>query len=117
MSGGRIECRKGDPCRFTVAVSSGIAADYTRARFQVRREWSEEADALIAVDETSGITIRHAENEIDIHIGATLTDALPVLRQPLAVAAQLRLYHTTDADDRMSFPIPFLLLPDVIDDD
>ncbi len=117
MSSRRIKCRKGDPCRFVVAVSTGIDVKYSRAKFQVRDDWDETLTELLAVDETSGITITAGTpGQVEVFIGATLTDALPVLRQSREVAAQLRLYNPDDGDDRVSWPIPFLLLPEVIVD-
>ncbi len=109
-----VRCRKGDPCTFEARVSTGIDARYTRARFVVRDAWDESQPVLLAADEASGITIDHAESRVLVVIGATRTDALPALRQPRQVAAQLRLESGTDSDDRVSFAIPFELLPEVI---
>lgn len=116
MSAGVIKCRKGDPCRFSVRVRGGIGTQYTRARFQARDAWDESLPALLHVDQDTGVQIDHGEGVVTVAIGATLTDALPMLRQPREVAAQLRLYNPLDADDRVSFPIPFRLLPDAIAD-
>ncbi len=111
-----IKCRKGDPCRFTVRVRGGIGAQYTLARFQVRDAWDESLPALLSADQDSGVQIDHGAGVVRISIGATLTDALPILRQPRDVAAQLRLYNPADPDDRVSFAIPFRLRPDGIVD-
>lgn len=117
MSDRRIKCRKGDPCRFQVGISTGIDAAFTRAKFQVRDGWDETLPTLLAVDETNGITITPGTpGTVDVVIGASATEGLPVLRQSREAAAQLRLYHGTDADQTFSFPIPFLLLPEVIVD-
>jgi len=117
MSRGVIDCRKGDPCGFIVRVRSGIDGRYVRARFQVRAAWDETLPALLAVDSESGAIVISSgmPGEVAVQIGATLTDQLPRMTQPREVAAQLRLY-AADADDRMSFAIPFQLLPDVIND-
>lgn len=112
-----VKCRKGDPCRFRVSVTSGIDAKYTRAKFQVRDAWDETLPTRLAVDETTGITITPGTpGVVQVLIGATSTDALPVLRQAREVAAQLRLYNPIDPDDCISWPIPFRLQPDVIVD-
>lgn len=114
---GRIRCRKGDPFRFVATVRDGIDARYTRARFQAREDWDESLPLLLAADETNGITIDHIASTISVVIGATRTTALNVVRQPRAIAAQLRLYNPDDADDCMSFAIPVEILPEVIVDD
>jgi hypothetical protein len=111
-----IKCRKGDPCSFNVHVTTGLSTDYTRAKFQVRDAWDEEAAALIAVDESAGIAFDYDNDIITVSIGATLTDSLPVLNKAREVAAQLRLYNAADTNDRISWPIPFMLLPEVIVD-
>lgn len=116
MIDGIVKCRKGDPCAFVVNIPAGIDARYTRAKFQAREAWDETLPVLLSADETSGITIEHAQNRVSVFIGATKTDQLPTLRQQREVAAQLRLYNGTDDDDRFSVAIPFRLLPDVIAD-
>lgn len=112
-----VRCRKGDPCTFEARVSTGIDARYTRARLVVRDAWDETLPALIAIDETSGITIDHDASRVLVVIGATRTDALPALRQSRQVAAQLRLENAVDPDDRVSYAIPFELLPEIIGHD
>jgi hypothetical protein len=116
MSACTVKCRKGDPCSFEARVSTGIDARYTRARFHVREAWDEASPLLLSADETSGITIDHSDSRVLVVIGATKTAQLPPLRQPRQVAAQLRLYNADDADDRVSYAIPFELLPAVIVD-
>lgn len=117
MSARVVRCRKGDPCRFIATVKTGVDVRYTRARFQVREDWDDSSTLLLSVDETNGITITPGTpGTVEVVIGATATDALPTSPQPRQVAAQLRLYNDADANDRMSWPIPFELQPDVIDD-
>lgn len=110
-----INCRKGDTCVFTVNITGTLDPRYDQARFQVRDAWDATKPTLLSVNETSGITIDHAAAKVVIVIGASATDQL-IVPFPRDVAAQLRLYASTDPDDRISWPIQFRLLPEVIDD-
>lgn len=113
----KILCRKGDACSFVVNVSGGTPLDtrYDRAKFQVREAWDNARPLLLAVDETNGITIDHANAQIRIVVGAQATNLLSVTA-PRSVAAQVRLYNSADANDCLSWPIEFSLLPAVIKD-
>lgn len=118
MSACVVRCRKGDPCSFEARVRDGIGAQYTRARLQVRESWSETATLLLEAATGSGIVIDHANGRVLVTIGATITEGLPSHPTPgdRQVAAQLRLYNEADPDDRVSFSIPFAILPQVLDD-
>lgn len=116
MSAKVVKCRKGDPCRFEIDMGAPISADYTLAKFQARESFADTGVLLLEVDETTGITINHAGGLITVVIGATQTETLPDTTKPREVPAHIRLYNAGDADDRFSLPIPFLLLPDAIDD-
>lgn len=111
----KILCRKGDACSFFVSVSGGMPLDtrYDKARFQVREAWDSARPLLLAVDDTTGITIDHANARVQVVIGAQATQSLGVTA-PRIVAAQLRLYNSADADDCLSWPIEFVLMPAVI---
>jgi hypothetical protein len=116
MSGAQIiKCRRGDPCNFIVEIEGGLDAAYTQATFRVRDDWDELLTALIDVSE-SVMTFDRTDpdlGKVTVEIGATLTTDLPVTKQPRIVAALLRLVNPSDADDRLSFEIPFQIQPDV----
>lgn len=113
-----VKCRRGDACNFKAHVKAPgeLDAAYTLARFQVRDAFDDTADAIIAVDETTGVTFDYPNNDVYVSIGATLTGAIDVGTEPREVAALLRLYNPLDPDDVISWRIPFVLLPDAIDD-
>jgi hypothetical protein len=114
----RVLCRKGDPCVFVVTVTEGIPAKYTQAKFQARDDFNDSGAALLSVDELDGIVIDHVDGTATVTIGATQTQTLtPYNNRPQEVPAMLRLYNPLDAEDRISYEIPFVILPDVIDDD
>lgn len=113
-----ILCRKGDKCRFVVQIGDGtlpLDPRYDRAKFEVRAA-PNMPDALIQVDETSGITLDYAASKVVVELGATQTKAIP-LPLPRNAVSQLRLYNSSDADDRISWLIGFVVLPSVISDD
>lgn len=110
---GFVVCSKGDRCDFDAAYADGIDAKYVTAKFEVRERWDESLPALIALDETTGVTIDHVAGVVSVAIGADITALLPVRNAPQVVAAQLRLY--ADAQDRISIAIPFVLMPEAID--
>jgi hypothetical protein len=112
----RVNCRKGDACLFTVTVTDGTPSKYTLARFQVRESFDDTLPPLIEADESDGITIDHGDGTIEVVIGASKTEALTATGRAREVAAMLRLYDPLDVDDRVSYVIPFAILPDAIDD-
>lgn len=115
----RIECRVGDACTAGVTITGGFGAQYTEARLQVRWAYGEDNDSnapLIDIDQDSGITIDQPNSSITIVVGASLTEAITGVDQPREALALLRLYDPADADDRISFLIPWIFLPDLIDD-
>jgi len=117
-----VKCRRGDSCAFVFNFAerwpTEIPADYTTARFEVREIADDTTTALIAIDENSGVTINHGDSTVSVLIGATVTEALPVVSLVKQVHAQLRLYSSIDPDDRLSWVVPrFLLLPDGVDDE
>lgn len=113
----RVECTKGEPCTFTVTFSAGIPARYTEAKFQVRDAWGESSQLRLSATHADGISIAHGTPGIvSISLGATKTEAMEELQQEKVMAAQLRLYDPTNPDDTMGGKIPFIYLPEVIDD-
>lgn len=113
-----ILCRRGDKCRFVATIGDGtlaLDARYDRARFWVR-ETLNTTDVLIQVDETSGVLIDHAASKVTVELGATKTETIP-LPLPRNAVSQLRLYNSSDPDDRISWLIGFVILPSVIDDE
>lgn len=122
MSNRAVKCSRGDSCSFVVRLSDrwpdGIPAEYTSARFQVRDVADDTTDALIAVDTDDGVTFDRPNSLISVFIGATKTEALPILTRAREAHAQLRIYNDLDPDDRVSIVIPrFVLLPDGVDDE
>lgn len=112
----RVQCRKGLPCSFTVTFEAGVPARYTEAKFQVRDDWSEALPVRLTATHADGISINHGLGVVSVSIGATKTEAMETLVVPRVMAAELRLYDPTNADDRMGAPIPFVYLPEAIDD-
>jgi len=112
----RVKCRKGLPCSFTVRFEAGIGAQYTEAKFQVRDEFTESSTLRLSATEADGISIDHGTGIVSISLGATKTEAMEELSQERVMAAELRLYDPNNPDDRMGAPIPFLFLPEAIDD-
>jgi hypothetical protein len=112
-----ILCRQGITCAFRVKPSQGIAAQYTRAKFQVRAGWDPTLPALLSVDETNGITITPDNGDtlgnVYVFIGATATAALTSIGTVIP-AAELRLYNPDDADDCIGWAIPFKILPEAV---
>lgn len=114
-----IVCRKGDTCRFTVQIgeeNAGLDPRFDRARFTVRDAWENHYPTLLSVSEGDGIEFDYTSGIVTVTIGAELTKLLHVTK-PRGVAAQLRLYNSNDANDRISWPIKFLLTPTVIGDE
>ncbi len=121
MSNRSVKCTRGDSCAFVFNFEdrwpTGIPADYTTARFEVRTIADDSTTALIAIDENSGVTINHGSSTVSVLIGASVTALLPIVSTAREVHAQLRLYSSIDADDRISWVVPrFILLPDGVDD-
>lgn len=112
-----ITCGKGDPCNFQVEIETGLSADYTLARFQVRAGWDDTLPVLLSASETDGITFDYENNLVNVTLGGTRTRDLPVINQAKEVAAQLRLYNAADLDDCASYKVPMVLTPEAIDDE
>lgn len=113
----RVKCRKGLPCSFTVRFEAGIGAQYTEAKFQVRDEFGESSTLRLEATQGDGITITPGTpGVVEISIGATKTELMEELSAERVMAAELRLYDPNNPDDRMGAPIPFVFLPEVIDD-
>lgn len=115
-----LVCRRGDTCSFVATLGSGdvpLDTRYDKARFVVREAPADcEFPALVDIDETSGIDFDYPNSKITVQIGAQVTKALPE-NLPRSVAAQLRIYNSTNPNDRISWIIPFVVIPSVICND
>ncbi len=133
-----IIAHKGLPFALSLYAIGGIPVRYTEAKFQARDLADETSDALLSATHADGITITPSEvlaspvlddrgavmiaagttvGRIDISIGATQTELLPVTNRARTVKGQVRLYDPTNDDDTMGGP-PFdvVLSPETIDD-
>jgi hypothetical protein len=111
-----IKCRKGDPCNFTVTFPGVLTSAFTQAKFQARETFSEDGTAVVSIDETSGISFDYPNEQVIVQIPVSVTEAIAVGTKQREVPALLRVYDPLDADAVFSLAIPFLLLPETVDD-
>jgi hypothetical protein len=113
----QIIAYKGLPFSLIATFSEGVPARYTQGKFQCRDLSDEALTELMGCDETDGLTINSGDGTVEVSIGASQTEALPVTNRTRTVKGQIRLYDPTNPDDTMGGP-PFdiVLSPEVIDD-
>lgn len=115
MSCSVVECRIGGKCSFVATVGGGFGVQYTKARFVVRAAWSTSIPALIDIDDTNGIVLDQPNGIVNVEIGATATGAIANVSRETRMAAELKLINPADTDDVLTIPVPFALLPTVIE--
>lgn len=108
-----ILCRQGDTCRFIAHIGDGtnpLATRYDKARFVVKDAGEVTGISLIDVNETNGISFDYVNSQVIVALGAQLTGSVS-LPLPRKVFSQLRLYNSSDINDRISWAIDFVFLP------
>lgn len=104
MTTTRIEVVRG--ATFTMAaqyreagVNAPIPSRYTEFTFVLREAADPELPALLQASIGDGFTVDHATGRMDIVIGATATDAVPVVETERIVVGQIRAINPADAED------------------
>lgn len=106
----KVPLREGYPFAMTWQFKDGIAARYTTGKFVVRAEISTDSPVIVECDESSGLSIDHANGYVVISIGATRTDDL-VAARGVACWCEVRLSNPDNDDDRIGAKAPVFLDP------